>query len=50
MISLDELLEFPLLNQFLNLLLQITTFIGVVVVILVETAVFLWVTLLGRSA
>ena len=50
MISLDELLELPLLNQFLNLLLQITTFISVVVVILVETTVFLRVTLLGRRA
>ena len=42
MISLDELLELSPLNQFLNLLLQIMTFIGVVAMILVETIVFLW--------
>ena len=46
MISLDELL----VNQFLNLLLQITTFISVVDVILMKTTVFLRVVLLGRRA
>ena len=45
MISLDELLELPPLDQLLNLFIQITTFIGVMAVILVETAIFLRIAL-----
>lgn len=45
MISLNELLELPSLNQLLNSLLQITTFVGVVVVILVEMTILLWIVL-----
>ena len=41
MISLDKLLELPPLNQ----LLQITTFVGVLAVILVEMAIFIWIAL-----
>ena len=45
MISLDELLELPPLDQLLNLFIQITTFIGVMAVILVETEIFLRIAL-----
>ena len=47
LVPLDELLEFPLLNQFFNLLFQVTTFISVVAVILMKTIVLLRVTLPG---
>ena len=47
LVPLDELLEFPLLNQFFNFLFQVTTFISVVAVILMKTIVLLRVTLLG---
>lgn len=50
MISLDELLELSPLNQFLNLLLQVMTFVSIVAMILVETTVFLLVALFrGRA-
>lgn len=44
---LNELLEFPPLDQFFNLLFQVTTFISVVVVIFVKTTILLRVMIFG---
>ena len=44
-IPLDELLEFPPLDQFFNLFFQITTLVGVVAVIFVKTTILLQVVL-----